>query len=338
MKSITKGTIVLLGVMFGGSSASASMAEQLLYNVLGQVTNATGARLGDEIYYGSSRKTRHVKRRAKRRHKKKVQQPRMTDEMRIQKALTSLGFYRGPIDGAVNSFETRSAIKAMNQAYGISNSASLKPEVKDSLIYLGTLFGFDRSLIAKGTDKQTKGRKIQTALKIHGFYHTKIDGAVGSGTRRCIAEYKASQGLSSGGMLDFEEEYQLISSAKEVNDRNIEETMASLKSIGAQQQIPAPVVNSYQHRSAPVQQQYGQPVQQLPTQQPTRQVAVPQQTMPQPTRQVAVPQQTTQYVQPVQQQPRKVQPEQVQQTQEVQKVAATLQKNADSLEMYTDRK
>jgi peptidoglycan hydrolase-like protein with peptidoglycan-binding domain len=328
MKKRAKGIILPLGLILGSGIASASMLEQLIYNVAGQATNAAGARLGDEIYYGSSRsapppqQVRHHK--PRRQHKKHVVQPRMTDEMRIQKALTSLGFYHGPIDGAVNSFETRSAIKAMNQAYGISNSASLKPEVKDSLIYLGTLFEFDRNLIARGTDKRTKGRKIQTALKIHGFYHTKIDGAVGSGTRRCIAEYKAAQGLSSGGMLDFEEEYQLISSAKEMNDRNIEETLASLKSMGVQRQAPAPVANTYQHQAAPQQQQYRQPVQQ-PLQQ---QGAAPQQAATQ----YVQPVQTVQVAQPVQQ------AQTVQAAHPEQTTAETSQNSTDSLEMYTDKK
>ena len=294
--------IVPVGLMLGVSTVSASMGEQLLYNVLGQVTNATGARLGDEIYYGSSRHARPAHHKTHRKHhKKKVAKPTipvMTDEKRIQKALTSLGFYHGPIDGAVNSFETRSAIKALNQAYGISNSASLKPEVKDSLIYLGTLFTFDRNLIARGTDSRTKGKKIQTALKIHGFYHTKIDGAVGSGTRRSIAEYKAARGLSSGGTLDFEEEYQLVSTAKEMNDKNIEDTLASLKSLGAQYR--APVANTYQRQAVPQQPQYRQraippqgqqPVQQVPVQQSIGQstqhtVTVPvQQAAGQPTQQ-----------------------------------------------------
>ncbi len=265
---IKKLLIVPIGMFALGSTASASMLDQLIYNVAGQATNAAGARLGDEIYYGSSRSSRppahHVKHRThKKVHKKTVYQ--MTDEMRIQKALTSLGYYHGPIDGAVNSFETRSAIKKLNMDYGISNSASLKPEVKDSLIYLGTLFTFDRNLIARGTDSRTKGKKIQTALKIHGFYHAKIDGAVGSGTRRAIAEYKAAQGLSSGSRLDFEEEYQLISSAKEMNDRNIEETLASLKSLG-NRYTPPPAQNGYAQQRQPVAQpQYRQP-QQAPVQ------------------------------------------------------------------------
>jgi len=331
MKKITKVVIIPLGLMLGSSVASASMLEQLIYNVAGQATNAAGARLGDEIYYGSSRSApQKVHHRPKKQYKKR--QPRMTDEMRIQKALRSLGFYHGPIDGEVNSFETRSAIKALNSAYGISNSASLKPEVKDSLIYLGTLFEFDRNLIAKGTDKRTKGKKIQTALKIQGFYHTKIDGAVGSGTRRCIAEYKAAQGLSSGGMLDFEEEYQLISAAKEMNDRNIEDTLASLKSMGMQYRAPVPAANTYQ-RQVP-QPQYQQPAQQQFQQQPVQQSM---QQYQQPAQQQHVAQQTTQYVQPVQQQVQTVQVAQPVQ-QQVQTVSVAEKNTADSLEMYTDTK
>ena len=279
------------GLCIVGTMASASMLDQLIYNVAGQATNAAGARLGDEIYYGSSRSApppaHHRPHRKVHKTHKAPARHRMTDEMRIQRALTSLGYYRGPIDGEVNSFETRSAIKRLNQYYGISNSASLKPEVKDSLIYLGTLFQFDRYLIARGSDSRTKGRKIQTALKIHGFYHSRIDGAVGSGTRRAIAEYRAAQGLSAGNRLDFEEEYQLISTAKEMNDKNIEDTLASLQALG--QPAPAPAVQ----RTAPQRYQTVQPVQpryQQPAVQTRQNVAV----QPQPAPQTSAPQQTNQ--------------------------------------------
>ncbi len=319
---IKKLLIIPVGMFVLGSTASASMLDQLIYNVAGQATNAAGARLGDEIYYGSSRSSRppahHVKHRThKKVHKKPVYH--MTDEMRIQKALTSLGYYHGPIDSAVNSFETRSAIKKLNMDYGISNSASLKPEVKDSLIFLGTLFTFDRNLIARGTDSRTKGKKIQTALKIHGFYHAKIDGAVGSGTRRAIAEYKAAQGLSSGSRLDFEEEYQLISSAKEMNDRNIEETLASLKSLG-NRYTPPPAQNGYAQQRQPVAQpQYRQP-QQAPVQ--NRQpVPAPQYNS------AAVPQPAPAAVNTAPSQP--VAAPKTQPAGEV---------SVDSLEMYTDKK
>jgi hypothetical protein len=216
------------------TTAQASMLDQVVYNVVGQASNAAGARLGDEIYYGSSRKARRkkVRHRAKRKRKHTRRAPvvqKMSDEKRIQKALASLGFYKGKIDGEVNSFETRSSIKAMNIAYGISNNASLLPQTKDTLIFLGTLFKFDRILIASGTHRKIKGKKIQTALKIHGFYHDRIDGAIGSGTRACIANYKRDMTGSVGSALDFEEEYALISTAKVKNDKNIEDSIASLK-------------------------------------------------------------------------------------------------------------
>jgi len=252
-------TITFLGAAVFTTTSQASMLDQVVYNVVGQASNAAGARLGDEIYYGSSRGTRHRKvrhkrHRVKRKHVRSIPiAPRMTDEKHIQKALTSLGFYKGRIDGEVNSFETRSAIKALNIAYAVSNNASLTPQVKDTLIFLGTLFEFDRSLIASSNDNRTKGKKIQTALKIHGYYHDRIDGAVGSGTRACIANYKREKTGSSSASLDFEEEYALISSAKEMNDKNIEDSIASLKPQNSMQAQQLPV-NNVSSQKVPAQQ------------------------------------------------------------------------------------
>jgi hypothetical protein len=197
-----------------------------------------GAAVGAAVTYGvMKRKRRHTykrrrahrKRHVRKKHTKRHIAPTMTVEKKIQKSLTALGFYRGKIDGEVNSYETRSAIKAMNTSYELGNSASLDLKTKDALIYLGDLFIFDRLLIAKDHDQKSKNKKIQTALKIQGFYHDKIDGVIGVGTRKIITEYKESKKLSSSTGLDFEEEYQLISSAKQLNDKNIDETIASLK-------------------------------------------------------------------------------------------------------------
>jgi len=253
--------VVLVGVLALGSFIHASMLDQLVYNVAGQATNAAGARLGDEIYYGSSRsapraKTRQRKHRSAKRATSEV---RMTDERRIQKALAGLGFYRGRIDGQVNSFETRSAIKDMNIAYGISDTSSLRPEVKDTLIFLGNLFIFDRHLISNNKGNRAKNKKLQVALKIHGYYYGGIDGAIGRGTRGSIGQYKLDVGMSGGNALDFEEEYQLISSAKEKNDRNLDDSINSLKAIGSRQANPAgqPVQQAY----VPAQQQAYVPAQ-----------------------------------------------------------------------------
>lgn len=164
-------------------------------------------------------------------HKHNYAPVAVSPEVKIQKALTSLGFYHGKIDGQVNSYETRSAIKAMNQAYEIADNAYLDPRVKDSLVYLADLFSMDRMLITNANDKRSKGRQTQTALKVLGFYHGKIDGAVGPATRAAIAQYKAANQLGYGDRLTFEEAYRLIDTAKKRNDKNIDDTIASIKHI-----------------------------------------------------------------------------------------------------------
>ena len=300
MFKVKKLFVMTVGVLALGGVSQASMMDQLIYNVAGQATNAAGARIGDEIYYGSSRSAppakHHVKHKS---HKKRYVAHRDTAEMKIQRALTSLGFYRGRIDGEINSFETRSAIKDLNIAYGISNSASLLPEEKNSLVFLGTLFDFDRHLISRSNDRRSKGKKIQTALKIQGFYFSKIDGDVGPGTRRSIGEYKASTGQSYGNSLDFEEEYQLVSSSKAMNDKNIEDTIGSLKALGTppaqMQRVQAPVVQR-------------------------QQVVAPAQVVQQPVQVVAPISQPS-----------------VQQAQAPQAVTDNSMPDASSIEMYTDK-
>jgi peptidoglycan hydrolase-like protein with peptidoglycan-binding domain len=233
---------LVMGSLLVGNVAHADFADGL---VGGLVVGAVGSVITNEVYKANTPQPAQqapVAHQQRIKAQKRYVAPQKSDEMKIQKALTSLGFYRGRIDGEVNSFETRSAIKEMNIAYEISNNASLKPEAKDALIFLGTLFEFDRNLISRATDKRSKGSKIQTALKIQGFYFTKIDGVVGSGTRKSITEYKTAKGLSAGSLLDFEEEYQLISTAKEMNDKNIEDTIASLKSLGTKQETSTQII------------------------------------------------------------------------------------------------
>ena len=234
---------VLIGSLLLGNVAQADFVDGLVGGLVG---GAVGSVITNEVYKSNApapaaapapaRQQRSTKR------QKRAVAPQNTVEKKIQKALAGLGFYRGNIDGEINSYETRSAIKEMNIAYEISNDASLKPEIKDSLTFLGTLFEFDRYLIARGTDKKSKGKKIQTALKIHGYYFGKIDGSVGPGTRNSIAQYKDVNGLSPGNALDFEEEYQVVSSAKQKNDKNIEDSIAALKGLNAQQAAPMPIL------------------------------------------------------------------------------------------------
>ncbi len=195
----------------------------------GVVGGVVGSVITNEIYHGHHRTRHHT------RHRTHRSVPVMTDEKKIQIALQNLGFYRGPIDGQINAYGTRTAIRELNRAYEIGDTPSMSPQERDALVYLGTLLLFDRNLNAPGTDRRTRTRRIQTALKILGFYNGKLDGSSGPMTRRAIANYRAAYGLAPATRLNFDEEYQLISTAKTANDRNLNDTVASLKRLGASQ-------------------------------------------------------------------------------------------------------
>jgi len=227
-------SLTLTGLLLGGTLAYADFADGLVGGLVG---GAVGSVITNEVYNSNKAsqpqyRPVHTKSHKKRHKAKRASAPVMSNEMKIQKALKGLGFYHGALDGEVNSFETRTAIKEMNNAYGIGNTASLKPEERDTLIYLGTLFVFDRNLIARGNDKITRGKRIQTALKVLGFYHGKIDGSVGPMTRNSIAAYQQAYGLGGSPQLDFEAEYQLVSSARAANDKNINDSINALKAMG----------------------------------------------------------------------------------------------------------
>ena len=227
-----KGTALLLAGALGlGGGVEVAMAGFGDAVVGGVVGGVVGSVITNGIIHSRSRHRTHRKRRRHRAAPKPVVE---SDEMKIQRALKSLGYYRGPIDGQINSFETRTAIKEFNRAYEISDTAYMSPQERDALIYLGTLLKMDRALISQGSDRRSKTKRIQAALKVLGHYSGKVDGATGPMTRRAISSYREANGMMPGSNLGYEEEYRLITTAKQANDRNIQETLASLKRLGAQ--------------------------------------------------------------------------------------------------------
>ncbi len=225
--------LLLSGVLLGSGAAYADAGDFVAGAVVGAVGSAIVTHAIDNNHHRRVRRHRVIRRSRhhKIRHVKKhvaITSP----EKKIQKSLKSLGFYHGAIDGQINSYETRSAIKAMNRSYEITDNAYLDPKVKDTLIYLSDLFDMDRELISNDNSSRGKARKTQAALKVLGYYHGRIDGVAGSGTRASIAEYKMAKGLSGGNRLTFEEAYRLIDSAKKQNDKNIDDAINSIKHSG----------------------------------------------------------------------------------------------------------
>jgi peptidoglycan hydrolase-like protein with peptidoglycan-binding domain len=314
MRKINALALAIILGLGGVEALEASFGDALVGGVVGGVV---GSVITNEVYrHGHrSRHTRH------RRHRTRpVVQEKHTDEMKIQIALKNLGYYRGPIDGQVNSFTTRNAIRAFNQAYEIGDTSYMSPQERDALIYLGTLLQFDRNLAAQGSDRRTRTRRIQTALKVLGFYNGKLDGANGPMTRRAIAEYRRANGLPAGYNLDYETEYRLINTAKQSNDRYIQETLASLKRLGSaanrtpqpRNTMPAPrqpVILQPSSPQAPVQPTITQEAPAPVMQQPTAPAGAPMPVAPAPNAPVQGMQAAPQPVQPAQS-PTPVQPAQ----------------------------
>jgi len=256
---MTMVTVMILGLSVGSvERVEAGFGDAVAGGIVGGVV---GSVITNEIYHSGRRHSTH------RTYRKRHRAPRVdTDEMKIQRALKSLGYYRGPIDGQINSFESRTAIKELNRAYEIGDTAYMSPQERDALIYMGTLLEIDRALIAQGNDRRSRTKREQAALKVLGFYTGKIDGSSGPMTRRAISSYRQANGLAPGYRLGYEDEYRLITSAKQANDRNIEETLASLKRLGAgagsrgvaRQPMPAeqrqPVILQPAQPAAPIQQ------------------------------------------------------------------------------------
>jgi len=222
---------LVLGTMIIGSGVAEAGKREAVFGAVAAIM--TTAIIAGQSKHRSSSK-RHYKKSSRKKASYRKSSRRkavvvMTDEKRIQKSLTSLGFYKGAIDGSINSYETRDAIKRMNEAYGISRTSHLKPEVRDQLIYLANLYDMDKKLNALGNTKNRKGARLQAALKVHGVYSGKIDGVVGKGTRKAIREYQSNKGYVPTGKLAPDETYDLISSAIAKNDRNIHSVIDTLK-------------------------------------------------------------------------------------------------------------
>jgi peptidoglycan hydrolase-like protein with peptidoglycan-binding domain len=286
-KSIALGLAAIVALTLQVEKAEAGFGDAVVGGVVGGVV---GSVITNEIYH-SGRRHRTTRRSSRKRRASRVVE---TDEMKIQRALKSLGYYRGPIDGQINSFETRNAIKELNRAYEIGDTAYMSPQERDALIYLGTLLQLDRNLIAQGTDRRTKTRRIQAALKVLGFYTGKVDGSTGPMTRRAISEYRQANGMAPGYRLGYEEEYRLVTTAKQANDRNIEETLASLKRLGAGAR-PQPSLQQPMAPAAPQQPVILQPAQPQAPVQPTITQSAPAPVAPAP----MPPQPVTQNAAPV---------------------------------------
>ena len=105
----------------------------------------------------------------------------------LQKVMTRLGFYTGPIDG-VYSEETTAAVIEMQKAlgvtpdgvYGAETDAALKGKAKDVVV------------------------QIQTVLTEYGYYTGTIDGNYGADTQASVQKLQTDLGVTADGRFGAE--------------------------------------------------------------------------------------------------------------------------------------
>jgi peptidoglycan hydrolase-like protein with peptidoglycan-binding domain len=100
----------------------------------------------------------------------------------LQRVMTRLGYYTGPIDGIYGP-GTTSGVKAMQTALGVTSDGIYGPETHTAL--------------------KNKGHyvvvEIQTALAEYGYYTGAIDGAYGAETKAAVEKLQTDLGVTADG-------------------------------------------------------------------------------------------------------------------------------------------
>lgn len=189
--------------------------------------------------------------------------PRVDKEaVNLQKALAAAGYYAGPMDGQLDSYATKSSIMQFQQRYGMVPTGILTPDVTGILTYQGELAELSGYLNYQGFEQKASAQRLQAALKTEGVYSSKIDGALGPGSRRSISLYQESRGMIGTGALLPDQEAALISGAREKLAQQKSQSDNQLMQI-AQRSSPA----QPQYQAQPGYQQqpaYQQPAYQAP--------------------------------------------------------------------------
>ena len=130
----------------------------------------------------------------------------------LQLALKELGFYTGKVDGKFGS-GTRSAVVAFQKMNGLNQTGSADGDFQ-ALLYEGkpknsrgkalsvtTVAPLAGALISSGSQGPAVTR-LQTQLKILGYYSSAVDGIAGKGTVQAIKDFQKKNGLSQTGKAD----------------------------------------------------------------------------------------------------------------------------------------
>lgn len=218
--------------------------------------------------------------------------PVNSEGVKVQKALTNVGYYSGSLNGNLDSYDSKAAIMQYQARYGLVQTGVLMPDVKGILLHQGDIAEITSHLNNPGYDKRSKAKRLQAALKSKGFYTSKIDGIAGKGTRNAVKLYQQSQGMIPTGALIPNDEDVLVQAALQQVQQQQSQSEQSLIQVAnryrpQQQQQVVPVQTAPQQQLQPAPGQiYTQQQQPAYQQQPQQQAY----TQPQPAYQQQQPQ------------------------------------------------
>ncbi len=107
--------------------------------------------------------------------------------MDLQTAMTSLGYYSGPIDGIYGP-TTKAAVTEMQKDLGVTADGIFGPST-------------DAAMKGKGTDTV---KQIQTELAKYGYYSGPIDGDYGPATTDAVERLQTDLGITADGQVGEE--------------------------------------------------------------------------------------------------------------------------------------
>jgi len=105
----------------------------------------------------------------------------------LQRVMTRLGYYSGPIDGVYGSATTAS-VTEMQKALGVTADGAYGPATEAAL---------------KGKAKEVVVQ-IQTELAKYGYYTGPIDGSYGQDTKAAVAKLQTDLGVTADGIVGAE--------------------------------------------------------------------------------------------------------------------------------------
>jgi peptidoglycan hydrolase-like protein with peptidoglycan-binding domain len=105
----------------------------------------------------------------------------------LQRVMTRLGYYSGPIDGLYGS-ATTAAVTAMQKALGVTADGIYGPAT-------------DAALKGKAKDVVVQ---IQTELAKYGYYTGPIDGVYGESTKAAVTKLQTDLGVTADGQVGAE--------------------------------------------------------------------------------------------------------------------------------------